>query len=333
MTPVDSRPSKPRGAFLRKAMISLVVSGGLLALILARLDLAGLGAALAGIEPAGLITALLLFGVAVVCTGLRWRIGLVLTGVSLAWPANLRAMFGGHCLNMLLFGPAGGDVAKSAAYSRWYGLPLHELLVAAITDRSLAALGSLSFLLLAVALVLAGGAALPSGLALDPSGLARWLAAGAACALVIAGVAYRFRHQPFLASLGRSLRGTIRSAQGRPGLLATGTLLGLCAQLLMSLSMAFALEAVLIAPLDWSATLWAFPLITAAAALPTSFGGAGVREAISILLLARYGIPAESLVAAGLVYLVIQLGWASLGALLLGAEERLFRKRGAAGGP
>lgn len=330
MTPDVTSASRGRGAFLRRATISLLVSGGLLALILTRLDLGGLGAALSGADRAVLVLAVAIFGLAVVCTGLRWRIGLVLTGVPLPWPANLRGMFGGHCLNMLLFGPAGGDIAKSAAYARWYRLPVHELLVSAITDRSLAALGSFLFLVLAAALVAAGGATLPSGLTLTGSGLTGWLAAAGGLALLGAGLLYRLRHLPFLSRLGRSLRSTLRAASGRPGLLAAGSLLGLTSQLLMSLAMAVALAAVAPEPLDWAATLWAFPLITAVAALPTSFGGAGVREGVSILLLTRYGISAERLVAAGLVYLVIQMGWAGLGALLLGWEERRYRRRAVA---
>lgn len=330
MTRYEPTAPRGRGAFLRRAAISLAVSGGLLALILARLDPGGLGTALAGIDRAVFSLAFVLFGVAVVCTGLRWRIGLSLAGVALTWPANARATFGGHCFNMLLFGPAGGDVAKSAAYARWYGLALHELLVSAITDRSLAALGSVLFLALAAALVATGGADLPIGLTVPEGELTGWLAVAAALLLVSAGLAYRFRHLPFLVNLGRSLKRTLRAAAGRPELLVTGSLLGLISQLLMSLSMAVALAAVASAPLDWAATLWAFPLITAVAALPTSFGGAGVREGVSILLLTRYGIPAESLVAAGLVYLLIQMAWAGLGALLLGWEERRYRRSAAA---
>ncbi len=332
-----------------KALLSVLVSGGLLALILSRLDLGSLGGALKGVSLAGFGLAALMFGAALLCTGLRWRIGLRLAGVPLSLAANLRAVSCGHTFNMVLFGPAGGDVAKSAAYSRWYGLSIHELLVSAIMDRSMAALASMLFAALTVALVLAGPVGFGGDAALDAAagvaavesgalpadeagGVGGWLALALGLGLVGVGITWRLRHHPFVANMRRSLRSTFRAAAQSPGSVANGALLGLAAQVLMSLAMGVALWSVTAVEVPWRDVLWTFPLITAVAALPTSFGGAGVREGVSILLLARYGIPAEDLVAAGFVYLATQLAWAVLGAGTLAWEERRFGRLGVSSG-
>lgn len=343
MTPDPSTVPKPGSGFRRKALLSLLVSGGLLALILSRLDLSSLAGALKGMNVAGFLGAIALFGAALLCTGLRWRIGLRLAGVPMPLAANLRAVACGHTFNMVLFGPAGGDVAKSAAYGRWYGLPLHELLVSAIMDRTLAALASVLFAILTVSLVLAGTVEAPAqaeGLASvaanaaagvaaeeEEGGVQGWLLVALAVGLVGVGIAYRLRHHPFLMNLRRSLRSTFLAAGKSPGAVTRGALLGLVAQVLMSLGMAVALWSVTAAEVPWRGVLWTFPLITAVAALPTSFGGAGVREGVAILLLARFGIPPEDLVAAGFLYLAAQLAWAVLGALCLVWEERRYGVR------
>ncbi len=315
---------KTSRGFHRKVLVSLLVSGGLLAIILSRLDLGSLAHSLAAVDGRAFMLTVTMFGCAIVATGLRWRIGLRLADVPLSLPVVARAMFGGHCFNMILLGPAGGDVAKSAAYSRWYDQPLHQLLASSIMDRSMAALASVLFIALTVALVLVSDTPISPGALMPDLSLGGWSLLALALALVSVGVTYRLRHLPFMQNMARSLRSTFRGAVRRPGSVIAGSLLGLGSQLLMSLAMAVALWSITAADVPWRDLLWTFPLITAVAALPTSFGGAGVREGVSILLLARYGIPAEDLVAAGFVYLAVQLVWAMLGAAFLAWEERRF---------
>ncbi len=328
MTAVDPDRIRRRRGYRRKAAVSVLVSGGLLALILSRLDPGSLTAALGAVDGPGFLATFALFGAALVCVGLRWRLALGLAAIPLPPAVQARAVLGGHCFNMLLFGAAGGDVAKAAAYSRWYGAPIHDLLVSAIMDRSFAALGAALFAALTALLMILGRVALPSDLGAGAPDIGPWALGAAAVGLLVLGLVYRFRHSPFLRNLGRSLRSTLRAAADRPGTLALGALLGLAGQVLMSLSMGVALWSITDSTVSWLAILWTFPLITAVAALPTSFGGAGVREAVAILLLARYGIPAADLVAAGLAYLAVQVVWAAVGAGVLAWEERRFTARG-----
>ena len=301
----------------------MLVSVGLLAVLITRLEPGDLAAALGRLEVREALLLFALFGLAIACTGWRWRIGLRLAGVPLDGLALARAVLGGHLLNMLLFGPVGGDLAKSAGWARWYGIPLSDLLAACILDRTLAAWAAVAFGMLTVLLVWLGGISVQAEAGAS-SAWGGWLLGGALLLLVAGGVVYRFRRLAFFRRLARSLRSTLRAALAQPGALVRGTLLGLLAQVLMSLTMGFALWSVTSASVDWLAVAWTFPIITAVAALPTSFGGAGVREAVAVLLLSRYGIPAADLVAAGLVYLLVQVAWAFVGAMLLAWEERRY---------
>jgi uncharacterized membrane protein YbhN (UPF0104 family) len=324
MTRHEPDRTSARRGFHRKAALGLLVSIGLLALILSRLELDSLARALVGANRFGMLVSVALFGLALVCTGLRWRIGVNLAGLPLSLAVIARAALGGHLLNLVLLGPAGGDVAKSAAWSRWYGVPLHQLLAACIMDRSLAALAAVLFLALTLVLILFGDFDLPLALGDGDLASGEWGLVLVATILILTGLVYRLRHAPFLQNLGRSLRSTLRAAIGKPGQVMGGALLGLGSQVLMSLSVGTALWSVTTVPVDWLAIAWTFPLITAAAALPTSFAGAGVREAVSILLLARYGIPAEDLVAAGFIYLGVHVTWAIAGGACLVWEEHHY---------
>jgi uncharacterized membrane protein YbhN (UPF0104 family) len=317
--PTAVKPSRLR----LKSAFAVLVSVGLLAVLITRLEPGDLAAALGrlGIGEAGMLFAL--FGLAIACTGWRWRIGLRLARVPLDGLPLARAVLGGHVLNMVLFGPLGGDLAKSAGWARWYGIPLSDLLAACILDRTLAAWAAVAVGMLTVLLVWLGG--IPVQAETGPSSdWGGWLLGGLIFVLIVGGVFYRFRRLAFFRRLARSLRSTVQAALAQPGALVRGTLLGLLAQVLMSLTMGLALWSVTTAPVDWVAVAWTFPIITAVAALPTSFGGAGVREAVAVVLLSRYGIPAADLVAAGLVYLLVQVAWAIFGALLLAWEERRF---------
>ena len=312
----------PRRGFRRKVAISLLVSGGLLAFILSRIDLSGLLAALERAAPLGLGLALASLGLGILAGSFRWRVGLSLAGVPMKLPVQLRASYAGHAFNLMLLGPAGGDVAKTALYSRWYGLSLTDLIASAIIDRSLSVVGSLLFIVVTIGLFLG------SSLSFIPGSLeaempdAGWLLLVLLLLLGAAGGIYRLRHHPFLRQLGKSLRGTLRSARERPSVLLRGGLLGLLGQVFMSAVMALALWSVTEADVAWRDILWTFPLITSLAALPASVGGAGIREGAAILLLTRFGIPAEDLVAAGLINLLVQLAWGLVGGAVILREWR-----------
>ena len=321
--PTARKPSRLR----LKSVLALFVSAGLLAVLITRLEPGELAAALGrlGVGEAALLFAL--FGLAIACTGWRWRIGLHLARVPLDGLPLARAVLGGHLLNMLLFGPVGGDLAKSAGWSRWYGIPVTDLLAACILDRTLAAWAAVAFGILTVLLVWLGGIPVQANYGGSPD-LGAWLLGGALLLLAVGGLLFRFRRLAFFRRLARSLRSTVQAARAKPWALVRGALLGLLAQVLMSLTMGLALWSVTGSSVDWLAVAWTFPVITAVAALPTSFGGAGVREAVAVVLLSRYGIPAADLVAAGLVYLLVQLAWALFGALVLAWEERRYLARG-----
>ena len=184
MTEPEPRIDRP-GRLRLKSALAVIVSVGLLAVLITRLEPGDLATALGRLEAGEAVALIVLFGLAIACTGLRWRIGLRLARVPLGGLPLVRAVLGGHVLNMVLFGPLGGDLAKSAAWSRWYGIPLSDLLAACILDRTLAAWAAVAFGVLTVLLVWAGGLQFHASHDAPPD-LGGWLL-GAVLVLLIAG--------------------------------------------------------------------------------------------------------------------------------------------------
>jgi rSAM/selenodomain-associated transferase 2 len=78
--------------------------------------------------------------------------------------------------------------------------------------------------------------------------------------------------------------------------------------------------------LYWGQIAWTFPAITIISCVPFTVAGAGVREAAALTLLGLYNVPPGDCVAAALLTLVLKLGWAGVGAVVLWREEVLFAR-------
>ena len=72
-----------------------------------------------------------------------WRLAMILKvrGLGTHVGAAYRWAFIGGFTSFFAFGPAGGDLIKSAIYSRWYHYPLTQVAVTAYFDRTIGLVG------------------------------------------------------------------------------------------------------------------------------------------------------------------------------------------------
>jgi hypothetical protein len=266
-----------------------------------------------------------MFGLAVVFATARWDLMLRLGHCAVHPVATLRAVLIGHFFNTLLFGPAGGDVAKSMLYSRWYGHAATEVMATCALDRLLGGGGLIVFIVLGLGATASSGATTVVA-SWGEAARAYWLLVVfvlAATALGLLRLQTTTRNSPAKRTYD-AFRQHGTQLLASPWLAAQGLLLGLLSQAAGSAVLALCLQAVSTAPLSWAQLLWAFPLIALSSAVP-SVSGAGVRDGAALVLLGSCGIPAADAVAASLLTLVVYLCWFGLGGVLWWVEERRLR--------
>jgi glycosyltransferase 2 family protein len=312
---------KPK--LLKLGLVS-ACSALLLAVVLARLDLARLGAALARVQPLWLLAAGGAFLGGLLCGALRWSAALRAGGVSVRSGPLVRACLASHLFNVILLSPALGDVAKSALFARWHGARASTIYATTLLDRVFSVGGTVLFVGLVLALFLRGPALDELQFRGRENSLWLWLLP----LLLAAVLAAVWKTSPRLCELARTVLGRLRESlqqlRQRPALAAGGCLAGLAGQACNTAILPLCLAAVSSVAVPWNAVMWTFPLIAVAAVLPVTIGGAGVREGAALLLLSRHGIPAEDIVAAGLLTLGVYLGWALAGAAVGWREELAF---------
>ncbi len=269
------------------------------------------------------------FGMGLLGSALRWHQMLRLNpDAEVHAVASVRMVFIGHFFNTFLGGPSGGDLPKTAVYSRWFGVPAAGVFAASILDRLTASVGGLAFVALAL---LAGGY----------SGAFEWLArvemqapgpwvlklgGGVIAVLLVLAVVLviltRRRRQSFLGRSLAALRQSVRKlvGSGRRSLRALG--FAAFTASMFNLTQVLCLQAVSPEPVPLLKVLWLYQAVTVVAALPVTFAGAGLREGTAMFLLAPYGIPATAAVAGGLLTLSVHVTWALVGAGLLWREHR-----------
>jgi rSAM/selenodomain-associated transferase 2 len=295
-------------------VLCLVVSLVGLWLVFRRIDLGALGAALLRLRVGWFIFGLLLYGLALTVAAFRWHLALCITGQVIHCGATARLAFIGHFFNTLLFGPTGGDIAKSALYARWHGVRMSQVLASAFLDRLLGLGGLIVFIGIAFALALSTGG---FSKIVDPHlAVSRgWIWLGLIGVIVFGLGAAAHRRLFPNSALGRMLNtlhdGIIQLAVS-PRLALLGLFLGALVQVICCGVMAVGLQAVSHQSLPWATLFWTFPVISIVAALPITVSGAGLRENAAFLLLGLYGIAGEDAVAAALLTLTTHLIWAGI---------------------
>lgn len=298
-------------------------------LVFRRLEVGALAATLRTLHWGWYLGAQAIFGLGLLGSAIRWHLMLRLNHEAVVHgAASVRMVFISQFFNVLLGGPGGGDLPKTAVYSRWFGVPASDVLAASVLDRLSASLGGLVFAATAITLGATSGAFDFLGRT-QWHGPARWvwLAAFTAVAVIVGLIAGSWnRPQSFL---GRSLRTLVTSlrrllASKRRAAQALGC--AFTTAMLFNLTQALCLQAVSPEPIPWLRLLWMYHVVTMVASMPITFAGAGLREGASLVLLGQYGIPATSAVAAAMLTLSIHLTWAAFGGLLLAREQHQRRR-------
>ncbi len=314
-TVVDAHPCKTRLSW--KTLFPIVATCAFLWAALRRVRGTELVQALAGADVRWLTAALALFGLAGLLVAARLHLMLSLTGADIHPGATIRLSYIGRFFNLLLFGPAAGDLARSALYSRWYGVSLPKVIAAAPLDRLLGLAGLL--VLVGVGAVVGGATGAFSGL------LEGWIRLGAAAlglAAVIVFLMTRLSAASAVGQLWSHIREAVRQLWRHPRRAILGLILGFLVHVCMGAVLAACLTAVSPEALSFLGMIWVFLAISILTSAP-SVAGVGVREAAAMALLGLYGVSGANAVAASLLYAVCHVMWAALGGLWLWRESVL----------
>src|SRR5262249_8210427 len=128
-----------RGSRFAALAFSLIA----LMIVFHRIDLHSLWNTLCHVRLRWFVAAHLLFGVVSLLAARRWHLMLGLNNSVVHSGATLRLELQGHFFNTLLFGPAGGDFAKTFFYSRWFGYRAPDILPTCFLDRVTGGIGFL----------------------------------------------------------------------------------------------------------------------------------------------------------------------------------------------
>lgn len=114
--------------------LKVVVSLALIVFAFSRIDLARVGAELAGAQLGLLILAFLMYELAIVVNGAKWQALLRAQGVSVPFIAVMQFLFVGFFFNNLLPANVGGDVMRAVGLAR-YTDKAPEAAVSVVVDR------------------------------------------------------------------------------------------------------------------------------------------------------------------------------------------------------
>lgn len=262
-----------------------LVSAGLIALVLTRIDFGDAGDRLAGGSIGWFVAAVSALVASFVVGALRWRLYLAAAGIDARPAATVRAYLIGMFTTNFLPSQLGGDVTR-ALVAAGPGARVRSA-ATVVVDRltALACLIAVAWVALA-----ADPTAVPGTLvlALGAATAATALVAAAGTALAAAGpwIGSRLpaRARPHAREAGAGIRACVR-----PGVLARTGVAGLAFQALVALSTWCAARAVDV-PLPFAVLTVCIPAVLIATAAPVSIGGFGVREGMFVLLLGHAGV-------------------------------------------
>ncbi len=288
--------------------------------IFRRVDVQGVGRVLIGANLGWMAAACAAFGLALLTAAARWHVVLQIAKCQVDAAATARTVLAGHLFNTILFGPTGGDLAKSAYYGRQFGFPTGPVLASCVLDRFL---GGIGFVVFAASMP---GFAAYGGRWWDrlrtPSAQAFAVGIGAAAILVLAGLILRrrFNWLPAMRSFSDSFLANAKALLRHPALAGRGLLLSVLSHFCGSCVFLFCLNAVTDVRFSFVSIFWIFPAISMITSAPVTFAGAGLREGAALFFLSRYGIPEADAVAASMLVLVTYLIWAGIGGVVFWRE-------------
>lgn len=303
-------------------LLAVGVTVGLLLVVYQRIDADRLRSSLQGVKWGWFALGFFCYGVALALGGLRSHFALRLTRAASHFLASCRIFLVGHFLFLVLFGAAGGDLAKSAVYSRWFRFGMPEVLAAAPFDRLLGLGGAL--LLVALVLILSVFTDSFGQMEKVPLDMPLMWALGmlVAIVLIVLGLClFRPKGQGFITRTLRALNVGVKRLAAEPGIGVSGLFFALLAQTAAGAVFAINLCAVTDQTLPWWQLAWVFPAITILSCMPFTVAGIGSRELVAIALLGLYGIAAPEAAAASLITLLDICAWALIAMVVFWREE------------
>jgi glycosyltransferase 2 family protein len=296
-------------------VLKALLTAGLLAFVLHRLDLRALPATLRGLGSLAILLVVVLSAASVLVSAWRWHRVLGFLGETVPVRRLFLETLVGTTYNLILPTSVGGDVVRAVRVGPRARTPSH-VWASVVFERVLG--------LLSLALVSCVG--LVSTLSPDQHGL---LAVSAAMTVGLA-VALAFAPVPF--RLAARLNRRAGAALERLAAAFAGPLAGPRARLetfAWSLLYQFvALSILVAAALGWQqphllqAVYLGVPIVLVAATVPVTIGGLGLRESLFVVVLARFGMPPERAFALSMVWLASNLLVGLAGLVPLLVEDR-----------
>jgi len=301
----------------RGRLLKLVVTIGILAILISRLDPAQVWNLLRGVEPVPVAMAVGLLAASHMAVALIWRRLLGVVGVELSVERTVSLYYAGLFLNNFFFGSVGGDSYRIYAAWKGTGGSGRPVLAATLLERLI---GVTALLLLGTVAVVVKFSALPGGF--------RWLLLALSGGGTIAAFTVILVPAPlgrFALHLARNrsqttrerITGTVASMQqaGRPAAVLTMLLVAVAAQGVRIWTHWWCARAlgIEVAAADLFLVI---PIIAVASGLPISIGGLGVREAAGVLLLAPLGVAEPSAFAMELLAWLVGVVTSLVGGLI-----------------
>jgi uncharacterized membrane protein YbhN (UPF0104 family) len=298
-----------------KVILRLVFGIAVLAFVLSRIDFSTVnltfGPRLFG--GVALATVLLLLGQVV--AALRWKV--VWGAGSPGWLYLSRLYLIGGFFSLFLPTSVGGDAVRAAAATQASGRP-GAVVASVLLDRFLGTIALFVYGIVGLLLAPAFAARLLASAQVQLSPRTLILAAVAGGVLVGGIVLLARRSLRVRAMVSDGVASIVQLARTPKALITALALAFLVQAIYLVLWLVLALSVSL--PIPAGTLLVTVPIVTAAAMLPITLSGIGVREAAWVLLLSGTGVPEGLIVSFSLLYLVANLVLGVIGGILFMAR-------------
>jgi glycosyltransferase 2 family protein len=303
-------PSSPLKFILR-----LVFGVAVLAFVLSRIDFSTVTLVFGPRLFGGVALATLLLLVGQIVAALRWKV--VWGDGSPSWSYMSRLYLIGGFFSLFLPTSVGGDAVRAAAATQASGRP-GAVVASVLLDRFLGTIALFVYGLAGLLLAPAFANRLLASAQVQVSPRTLVLAMIAGVVLVAGGIWLARRSTKVAAMVADGTAAILQLARTPRRLLAALGLAFLVQAIYLVLWLILGLSVSL--PIPTGTLLVTVPIVTAAAMLPITLSGIGVREAAWVLLLSGTGVPEGLIVSFSLLYLVANLIVGIIGGLLFMAR-------------
>lgn len=277
-------------------VIRLFVTTIILAYLWFKLDWIELGGKLIRTDPVYLALALLIAGVTVVLSGLRWWLLLKIQKIYLPFKTTQALTFIGQFFNLFLLGSTGGDFIKGVYVIKYAPLQKTHAALSIAVDRILGLFILLFLVLLAIPWQIKVISANSTIISVTYTMLVIFIGAIAFFAIIFLTPYERlpevfhkiWENIPIRRSIILVVEG-LRQHLRSPSLLFASISCSFAIWLLVFLSGYFIAQAIDL-EVSYMQSLVIISIVVCAISLPISIGGHGVREGMFILMFALYGI-------------------------------------------